>query len=97
MPIQTVSLTDEAFKQGFVEGKFVIDCVEIKLTQNAQSNPVVYSTSGYLHVSPSDGIEGRFISLQLVDTVEQLMKSMEIRSGEIFPESQFFTLEADMY
>jgi hypothetical protein len=94
MSIQRATLADEEFKRAFIDGKLVIDCLEIKLIQNVPINPVVYTSSGYLHVSPSAGIEARLISPQLVDQMQLLMQSFETRSGEIFPESYYYTLEA---
>lgn len=34
MAIKNLTVSDEEFKTAFLSGKFVIDCVEIKLTQN---------------------------------------------------------------
>lgn len=94
MSIQRATLTDEEFKRAFIDGKLVIDCLAIKLIQNVETNPIVYTSSGYLHVSPSSGVEARLISLQLVDQMKLLMESFETKSGEIFPESHYYTLEA---
>lgn len=94
MSIKRLTLTDEEFKRDFINGKLVIDCIEIKLIQNDTANPVNYISRGYLHVSPSSGVEARLISLQIVDGLKLLMQSSETKPGEIFPKSHYYTLEA---
>ncbi len=96
--IAHLSIHDEAFKTSYIEGRFVIDCLEIKITQNTIENPKVYQSTGYIHVSPENGAEIRIIHLhqdgEKPDPLFHYKQMMEVQSGAMFPEHHYFKLEA---
>ena len=98
MAISKLSLMDEEFKTAFLSGKFVVDCVEIKLTQNGTATPIVYASSGYLHVTPENGIEARLICLRddvQPPSIQSLLARIgDLSPGKFIPDSHYFKLEA---
>ncbi len=98
MAISKISLMDEDFKTAFLIGKFVVDCVEIRLTQNGTTTPIVYTSSGYLHVTPENGVEARLICLrdgaQPPSIQSQFARIGDISPGRFIPDSHYFKLEA---
>jgi hypothetical protein len=98
MAIREITLADEEFKTAFVEGKFVIDCIEIKLTQNGAEQPSTYSSPGYFLVGPEVGAECRLVCLrkegETTDIFGSLKRASELRSGRIIPDNHYYRLEA---
>ena len=94
----TLSLTNEDFRNSFLDGTFVVDCLEIKLTQNGVDNPKVYTSPGYIHVSHENGVEARLIIPRseddIYDPFADAMEAANIQSGTIFSESRYFKLTA---
>lgn len=93
-----MSLADDDFKKNYVDGLLVIDCVEIKLTQNATTNPKSFSSAGYLLATPENGVEARIICVRAegdpFDQFAAFRSMMTTKSGELFPASSYYTLEA---
>ncbi len=98
MSVASPSLSDQAMKDNFVEGRLVIDCLEIKLTRNGPGEPSSLACAGFLHVSPENGIEARLViargAHQPYDVFDSMREQIELRSGQLFPPSRYFTLEA---
>jgi len=98
MLINKISLDDDGFKNAFLEGKFVIDCVEIKLTQNGSPLPRVYSSPGFILVTPEFGAEARMVVKRDIsepyDPLATLVEQFSVSSGVLFPETHFYSLEA---
>ncbi|MBN9421820.1 MAG: hypothetical protein BGO63_10250 [Candidatus Accumulibacter sp. 66-26] len=94
----SLSLTDQALKDSFVEGSLVIDCLEIKLNRNGPGEPSSFASAGFLLASPEQGIEGRFViarsSHQPYDMFASMREQSELRSGQLIPPSRYFALEA---
>ena len=92
------SLADDEFKQAFLEGKLVIDGLEITLTQNGASKPRIYKLVGSLFVSPDNGVEARLVWEREADHPFDpfaSLKAMErIKSGDLFPADHYFNLRA---
>lgn len=92
------SLADDAFKQAFLEGKLVIDCLEILLTQNGASKPRIYKLVGSIFVTPDDGVEARLVWERDADHPFEPFASFNasqlIKSGDLFPEDHYFSLRA---
>lgn len=98
MPIHALTLADEEFKSAFVEGKFVLDCLAITLTQNGAEIPATYSSPGYFFIGPENGAESRLVCLRAndepIDPFASLKRSLELSSGRIIPDSHYFKVEA---
>ncbi|MDM0008380.1 hypothetical protein QTI51_26650 [Variovorax sp. J22G73] len=98
MAIRNITLADEQFKTAFVDGKFVIDCIEIKLTQNGADAPATYSSPGYLLTGPEIGAECRLVCLrkegETLDIFGSLKRVADLRSGRIIPDTYYYMLEA---
>ena len=88
MGIQNLTLADEEFKTAFVEGKLVIDCIEIKLTQNGSDDPSTYSSPGYFLLGPEVGAECRLVCLrkegETMDIFGSLKRAAELPANDIF-------------
>jgi len=97
MSISQLSLADEEFKSAFVDGKFVLDCLEIRLTQNSTPNPLSYVVPGYVYVNPQDGVQARIVRVrpddELFDRFSEMKRVSELRSGRMIPDSHYFALE----
>lgn len=93
-----LSLNDDEFKNSFISGRFVIDCLEIKLTQNGLADPKVYVSPGYIQITPENGAEARLVcprgKTDEYDPFESLRNLTSVQSGELFPESHYYRLEA---
>jgi len=93
-----ISLDDDKFKQVYLEGKLIIDCVEITLTQNGDDNPRVYKLVGSLFVNPENGVEARLVWERDTDHPYDQFASLKalslIQPGVIFPEDHYFSLRA---
>lgn len=89
------SMSDEAFKKAISEGTLVIDCKQIQLTQNGIKAPRIFDGSGSLFFSKTIGIEARFISTSVSppdSKLKEFLESSSIRSGQLIPESHYFSL-----
>lgn len=96
---QTGLTLDKAdFKDAYVGGRLVIDCVEIRLTQNGSENPRVYSSLGYLQVSPEHGVEARLVCprgpTDVYDPMAAFSWINDFTSGVMLPDSNYYRLEA---
>jgi hypothetical protein len=91
-------LTNNEVKRAFVDGVLTIDCVEISLIQNSTSHPIEFRGSGSLVIHPQNGIEARFVSKDiiagLVHPFQKLLRDNEVESGQIFPDSHYFSMRA---
>lgn len=98
MLVSSSSLADQALKDAFVEGRLAIDCLEIKLTRNGPGEPASFACAGSLQVNPESGIEARLViareAHQPYDMFAGLREHMEVRSGQLLPESRYFALNA---
>lgn len=98
MSSRPLSLSDDDFKRTFVEGRFAIDCVEIKLTQNDAAAPKVYVSIGSLRVSAEHGVEARLICIrepgENIDLFASFKSAASVAPGKLLPDSHYFRLEA---
>lgn len=94
MSDMSLNIWNEKFIKAFVDGDFVIDCKEIKLTQNTKKDPLIWIGSGSLVVHPHEGIDVRFISLELANPMDALVKATSVNSGELIPDDHYFSLVA---
>ena len=56
-----ISLEDDDFKQGYLQGNLAIDSLEITLTQNGADKPRIYNLVGSLRVNAENGVYGRLV------------------------------------
>jgi hypothetical protein len=93
-----LSLISDEFKKSFLEGVFVVDCLEFRLVQNGVDNPKIYTSDGYIHVSPESGAEARLIIPRAEDNpynpFSDAIEAINIQSGTIFSESRYYKLTA---
>lgn len=98
MDFHNFVLKQQDFKAAFVEGNLVLDCAEIRLTQNAGESPATYCATGYIQVSPQHGAEARLVCMReegdAFDPLASFKRAFEVYSGRIIPESHYFKLEA---
>lgn len=98
MTINKVGLDDDGFKIAFLEGKLSIDCLEIKLTQKGATEPKIYASPGFILANPESGAEARLVCKRgpdsTYDPFADMMRATSINSGELFPESHYYSLEA---
>lgn len=98
MSINKVSLADDEFKTAFLEGTLAIDCLEIKLIQKGVTEPREFSSTGFLLVSAANGAEARLVIKRdpeaPFDHFANMAAELSVRSGELFPNSFFYRLEA---
>ncbi len=93
-----LSLDKAEFKNAYVGGSLVIDCVEIRLTQNGSETPRVYSSLGYIQVSPEHGVEARLVyprdPSDVYDPMAAFRRINDFTSGVMLPDSNYYRLEA---
>lgn len=90
-------MSNEQLKRAFVDGVLTIDCKDIRLTQNSTDSPKEWRGSGSLMIDPRNGIEARFVSMDVISNpptaLQSLLRRMgEVESGQIFPESHYYFL-----
>ena len=95
---QKINLQDDDFKNAYVGGQLVIDCVEIKFTQNVSENPRIYVAKGCIYASPERGVEARLICSRDPDDeyhpLNWLRKNPKPTPGTLIPERNYFRLMA---
>lgn len=95
---QSLTLEKDDFKDVYVGGQLVIDCVEIKFTQNDSTNPRVYVARGSIHASPKRGVEARLICprdpAEPYDPMAVFMKGDNFTPGVLLPDSHYYQLSA---
>lgn len=93
-----LTLDNNEFKDAYVGGSLVIDCVEIRLTQNGSETPRVYSSLGFFLASPERGVEARLVcprnSTDAYDPIKAFMREGDYTSGVMLPDSHYYSLEA---
>ncbi len=93
-----LTLEKDEFKDAYVRGSLVIDCAEIRLIQNGPETPRVYSSLGYIQVSPEHGAEARLVCpldpSDAYDPMAAFMGSNDFTSGVMMPDSHYYSLEA---
>ncbi len=93
-----LTLDKDEFKDAYVGGRFVIDCAEIRLTQNGSETPRVYSSLGYIQVSPEHGVEARLVCPRdpsdVFDPMAAFMRGNNFTSGVMMPDSHYYRLKA---
>lgn len=98
MSINKVGLDDDEFKTAFLEGKLSIDCLEIKLTQKGAAEPRVFSSPGFIQASSETGLEARLVLKRdpdfPYDPFSSIKQMFSVHSGELFPDSHYYRLEA---
>lgn len=99
MSINKASLADDGFKTAFLEGTLAIDCLEIKLTQKGATEPREFCATGFILVSAENGAEARMVIKRdhksaPYDLFTNMSEALSVRSGELFPVSFFYRLEA---
>ena len=88
----SLNIWDEDLIKSFIDGKLIIDCKEIKLTQNTTENPEIWIGSGSLTIHPRNGISGRFICDRVLPPFYNVIKSSSLKSGELIPDSYYYSL-----
>lgn len=92
-------MSNEQFKRALVDGVLAIDCKEICLTKNSTDSFEEWRGSGSLVIDPRNGIEARFVSVNVATNPPSALQSMllqmaAVESGQIFPESHYYSLRA---
>jgi hypothetical protein len=92
-----MSITDtiDAFKQRRLE----FDCVEMTLIQQAEPNPISFKGKGYIRQTAEDVVTFKLFAEEIVNTdmFRDLSARLALKSGEIFPESTYYTLTATAF
>lgn len=98
MSFNKIGLDDDGFKTAFLEGKLSIDCLEIKLIQKGVIEPRVYVSPGFILSNPESGAEARLVFKREANSpynpLANLMQDSYVNSGELFPDSHYYRLEA---
>lgn len=93
-----LTLEKDEFKDSYVGGHLVIDCAEIRLTQNGSQTPRVYSSLGFIRVSPERGVEARLVcprdQTDAYDPIKAFMRDGDFTSGVMMPDTHYYRLEA---
>lgn len=93
-----LTLNKDEFKDAYVGGSLVIDCEEIRLTQNGSEIPRVYTSPGFLRVSPELGVEARLVCprdpTDAYDPIKAFMQERDYTSGVMLPDNHYYRLEA---
>jgi hypothetical protein len=71
-----------------------IDCVEMKLTQEASTTPIVYEGKGYIRQNRDGVLNFKIYTAKVQNTnaAQDLMQQLSVKSGSLFADSDFFTL-----
>jgi hypothetical protein len=95
---EALTLDNDDFKDAYVGGDFVIDCAKIQLIQNGTETPSVYSSLGFIQVSPEHGVEARLVCPRdpsdVYDPMAAFIRSGDLTSGVMMPDSHYYRLEA---
>ncbi len=95
---QNLTIDNDNFKDAYVGGQMVIDCVEITFIQNNSEKPRTYRTRGCIQVSPEQGVEARLIcqrdSADPYDPMFALTRGGDFTPGVLLPESHYYRLSA---
>ena len=95
---QGLTLDKDDFKDAYVSGKLVIDCVEITFTQNDSNTPRIYVAKGCIKASPDQGLEARLICprdpADPYDPMAEFMKGDNFTPGVLLPDSHYYQLSA---
>jgi len=89
-------LKDKEFDD-FRNGTLELRCVSMKLEQQGTDRPEIYSGPGYIRQNNLEGFHFVLFAQEIVSessSIEKLMRSMSIPSGQIIPESELFALTA---
>ncbi len=93
-----LNLEEDNFKNAYVGGHFLIDCVEITFTQNCLDNPRIYTAKGCIHANPLEGVSARLIcqrdSAVPYDPMAVLLRFGEFTPGVLHPHSHYYQLSA---
>lgn len=93
-----LTIDKDDFKNAYVGGEFLIDCVEIMFTQNDSESPRVYTAKGFIQASPMDGVSARLIcprdSALPYDPFAELMRTGDFTPGVLLPDSHYYRLSA---
>ncbi len=95
----SISLANEDFKHEVLRGDAVIDCVRVKLTRNGGGAPLVFSAPGSISFRPERGVEARLViprgEDEIYDPLAQIKAYQDLASGQLVPDSHYYTLEAE--
>lgn len=95
-PGLTIDLDD--FKNAYVGGEFLIDCVDITFTQNDSESPRIYRAKGCIQASPMDGVSSRLIcprdAALPYDPFAELKRAGDFTPGVLLPDSHYYRLSA---
>ena len=94
-----LSLDEEDFKNSYVSGQLLIDCVEITFTQNDSTSPRVHVARGCIQASPAHGVEARLIcprdpAADPYDPMTALLRGRGFTPGVLLPDSHYYRLSA---
>src|SRR4051812_48582014 len=89
-------LTGDGLVSAFRLGKFEIDCLEMRLTQQNAQDPIVYGGPGYIRLSDEGNLAFKIYVREVKNTSARasLDATMKAESGKIFGDSDFYTLAA---
>ncbi len=95
---QGLALDQDDFKEAYVSGRLVIDCVEITFTQNDSESPRIYAARGCIQLSPERGVEARLVcprdAADPYDPMAFFTRSDRFTPGVLLPPSHYYQLSA---
>src|SRR5260370_19903661 len=73
-----------------------LDCIEMTLVQNADSDPISYKGKGYIRQTDDDRLTFKIFATETKGTnlFEQLKADLSIQSGRLFVDTDYYTLSA---
>jgi hypothetical protein len=96
MTTASENLSGDALVSAFHSGQFEIDCLEMRLTQRKQENPIVFSGPGFIRLSGDGNLEFKIYAREVLNTsaLASLDDQMNGISGQIYSDGDFYTLAA---
>lgn len=95
---QGLTLENDDFKDAYIGGLLVIDCVEITFTQNDSKTPKIYVAKGCIKASPDLGVEARLICSRDLgepyDPMAAFTSGDNFTPGVLLPDSHYYQLSA---
>lgn len=87
---------DDKVRRALREGALVIDCVDVSLTGTLRLGTPPQTIRGVasIHVNPDEAIVGRVVWAQGTHPFVNILRSQDVRLGQLLPAGYFFELEA---
>ena len=93
-----LTIDNDDFKNAYVGGKLLVDCVEITFTQNDSKNPRVYAARGCIQASPEHGVYARLICprdpADPYEPMAALIRGGDFTPGALLPDNHYYRLSA---